>query len=155
MAQFCAFCGAQLPSTGAFCPACGRAAGSAEAYTTGPAAPQAEGGLSDNIAGALAYVTIIPAIVFLLMEPYNRRPFPRFHSYQSIFFFVACMAASMILSAIGVIPGLGWLLLPLWPVLGLAEIAIWVILILKANSGQMFKLPVIGDLAEKQAMQSV
>ena len=27
-------------------------------------------GLSDNAAGGLSYITIIPAIVFLILEPY-------------------------------------------------------------------------------------
>jgi uncharacterized membrane protein len=99
----------------------------------------------------LAYITIIPAIVFLVMEPYNKRIFPRFHSFQSIFFCIACVAASVVLSIVGMMPGLGWAVLLLWPLLGLAELIIWIILLLKANSGQMYKLPVIGDLAEKQA----
>lgn len=34
--------------------------------------PPAQSGLSDNAAGALAYVTIIPAIIFLIVEPYNK-----------------------------------------------------------------------------------
>jgi uncharacterized membrane protein len=33
----------------------------------------------------------------------------------------------------------------------LGAFVIWIILLLKANQGQMYKLPVIGDLAEKQA----
>ena len=38
-----------------------------------PVPPQAaQTGLSDNTAGALAYITIIPAIIFLVMEPYNK-----------------------------------------------------------------------------------
>ena len=47
-----------------------------------PAAP-AEG-LSDTAAGALAYITFIPAIIFLVMPPYNTKPFIRFHAFQSI-----------------------------------------------------------------------
>ena len=41
----------------------------------------APSGLSDTAAGALAYVTIIPAIIFLLVEPYNKNSFVRFHSW--------------------------------------------------------------------------
>jgi uncharacterized membrane protein len=33
----------------------------------------------------------------------------------------------------------------------LAAFILWIVLLLKANQGQMYKLPVIGDLAEKQA----
>jgi uncharacterized membrane protein len=38
-----------------------------------------------------------------------------------------------------------------WPLVGLAGFVIWLVLVLKANQGQMFKLPAIGDMAEKQA----
>ena len=49
------------------------------------------------------------------------------------------------------IPFLGWATLLIWPLLGLGGLIIWIILLMKANQGQMFKLPVIGDMAEKQA----
>jgi len=37
-------------------------------------------GLTDNNAAGLAYVTIIPAIIFLVVAPYNQKPFIRFHA---------------------------------------------------------------------------
>jgi uncharacterized membrane protein len=103
------------------------------------------------VAGLLAYVTIIPAIVFLLVEPYSRRRFVRFHAFQSVFLFVAYIAAGIGLSMLGVLPVIRWATLLLWPLLGLAEIVIWLLCVVKAYQGQMYKLPVIGDLAEKQA----
>ncbi len=48
-------------------------------------------GLSDNAAGAIAYITIIPAIIFLIVEPYNKNSFVRFHAWQSIFLGIACL----------------------------------------------------------------
>jgi uncharacterized membrane protein len=107
--------------------------------------------MTDNVAGMLAYVTIIPAIVFLVMEPYNRSRFIRFHSFQCIFFAVAWTALWIVLSIIAHVPLLGWLTILIWPLIGLAGFVIWLVLLLKANQGQMFKLPVIGDMAEKQA----
>ena len=50
-----------------------------------PNATAASSGLSDNAAGALAYLTVIPAIIFLIVEPYNKNSFVRFHSWQCIF----------------------------------------------------------------------
>ena len=35
--------------------------------------------------------------------------------------------------------------------IGLGGLIVWIILLMKAYQGQMFKLPVIGDMAEKQA----
>jgi len=140
---FCSSCGTQIPDGSSQCAAC--------ASRIAPAAPAATGGMSDNVAGMLAYVTIIPAIVFLVMEPYNKNRFVRFHAFQCIFFAIAWTVLWIALNIIVHIPILGWLTILIWPLVGLAGLIIWVILLMKANQGQMFKLPMIGDMAEKQA----
>jgi uncharacterized membrane protein len=110
-----------------------------------PPPPAAVGGLSENTAAALCYVTIIPAIIFLLLEPYNRSAFVRFNAIQCLGLFVVSFVAHFILA---IIPVIGWLLvLPL----SLAVIVLWFICVLKAVKGQWYKLPVIGDLAMAQA----
>jgi uncharacterized membrane protein len=104
----------------------------------------ASSGLSDNAAGALAYVTIIPAIVFLVMEPYNRNSFIKFHSWQNIFLCVVMI----VLGVIGIIPILGWFIFFFgWIVVFI----FWLIAIIQASKGVRYKIPVIGNLAEKQA----
>ena len=117
-------------------------------YTPIPPQPQqapAQSGLSDNAAGALAYVTIIPAIIFLIVEPYNRNSFVRFHSWQSIFFCIAAFAIHIVLT---LIPVIGWILVPF---VSLAFLVIWIILLLKALKGERFQLPLIGKFASQQA----
>jgi uncharacterized membrane protein len=121
----------------------------AQGVSATAAAPAA--GLADNVAGALAYVTIIPAILFLVLEPFNRRRFIRFHSFQCIFFAIAWTVVWIVLAFIGHIPFLGWATLLLWPLISLAGFVIWLILVIKAYQGKMFKLPMIGDMAEQQA----
>src|SRR5215471_16144236 len=113
MAGFCASCGAAVPPGAAACPSCGKA-------TTQPVSAPAvsAGGLTDNVAGMLAYITIIPPIIFLVVEPYNKSRFIRFHSFQSIFFAVAWTVIWIALSFVGMIPVLGWLTLLIWPLLG-------------------------------------
>jgi uncharacterized membrane protein len=107
--------------------------------------PPSPAGLSDNSAGGLAYITFIPAIIFLVTPPYNQRPFIRFHAWQSIFLFIASVAIHFVLLFI---PIIGWILsIPI----SLLILALWIICLIKAFNGQLFKLPVIGDLAEKQA----
>lgn len=146
---FCIACGGQIPAGANACPACGRAvAGAPEAVGSAPAAV---GGLTDNVAGALAYVTIIPAIVFLVMEPYNRNRFIRFHSFQCIIGAVAWACLWIALGIVVRIPFFGWLTILVWPLISLGGFVIWLIVVLKAYQGQKFKLPVIGDIAEKQA----
>ncbi len=117
-------------------------------YSTDYATPQpvpAQAGLSTNAAGALAYVTIIPAIIFLIIEPYNKNSFVRFHSWQSIFLGIAMFAVDMVLSFI---PIVGWMLIP---VALLGFLVVWVICLMKALKGERFKLPLIGNFAEQQA----
>ncbi len=110
-----------------------------------PTPAPAASGLSDNTAGALASVTIIPAIIFLVVEPYNRNSFIKFHAWQSIFFGIAFVAAHIIL---GIIPVIGWLILL---VLDIGFLVLWIMVILKASKGEKYKLPFIGDIAAKQA----
>lgn len=152
---FCNMCGAQIAEGMTTCAACaGRTApagGAATATATAPAV-----GMADNVAGMLAYITIIPSIIFLVMEPYNKNRFVRFHSFQNLFFagaLIVCWIAFMILSAVlAFIPILGHIIIALaWFALGIGSFIIWIIMLLKANGGQMWKLPVIGDMAEKQA----
>lgn len=145
---FCVSCGGQVPAGVSVCPACGATAGAAGAS---PSAPAGAGGLTDNMAGALAYVTIVPAIVFLVLEPYNRNRFIRFHSFQCIFAAVAWTCLWVALSIVAHIPVFGWLTILVWPLISLGGFVVWVILVLKAYQNQKFKLPVIGDMAEKQA----
>jgi uncharacterized membrane protein len=140
---FCPTCGSQIPAGATACPSCGGGGGTAVATQSS--------GLTDNVAGMLAYVTIIPAIVFLVLEPYNQRRFIRFHSFQNIFFVIAWIVLGVALSIVAAIPVLGWLTLLIWPLVGLGGLAIWVIMLIKAYQGKMFKLPIIGDIAEKQA----
>ena len=104
----------------------------------------AEGGLSDTAAGALAYITIIPAILFLVLAPYNQKPFVKFHAFQCLGLGVAWIC----LSIIGVIPILGWIILLLG---SLAMLVVWILCIVKASQGSALKLPVISKLASEQS----
>jgi uncharacterized membrane protein len=104
-----------------------------------------QSGLTDNSAAGLAYVTIIPAIIFLVIPPYNQKSFVRFNAWQSIFLFVAAVVIHIVLLFI---PFVGWALsLPF----SLLVIVVWVICLIKAFNGQKFVLPLIGKFAEQQA----
>ena len=106
-------------------------------------APTTEG-LSDTAAGALAYLTPIPAVIFLVMAPYNTKPFVRFHSFQSIGLAVCWFCLGLLF----VIPILGWIV---GAVGYLALLVCWILSIVKASQGSVFKLPVISEFAAKQS----
>jgi uncharacterized membrane protein len=138
-----------MPDTAAFCPGCGHAMRPSER------AHGMVGVLPETLAGALAYF-LVPAILFLLVEPYNKNRFVRFHSFQCIGVWLAAVVTGAILRVAGVllffIPILGHLLVWLVSmVVTLALIMVWIVLVVKALQGEMFKLPVVGAFAEQQA----
>jgi uncharacterized membrane protein len=148
---FCTVCGAQTADGSTVCAACGRSGAPAAQPVTAPA-----GAMTDNVAGMLAYVTIIPAMLFLVIEPYSKSRFVRFHSFQNIFLHVAGLvlwiALFIVSMVLAFIPILGHIVaFLLWMCLSVGLLIVWIILLLKANQGQMWKLPIIGDMAEKQA----
>jgi uncharacterized membrane protein len=109
-------------------------------------------GLSDNAAGGLSYITIIPAIVFLIAEPYKKSSFVRFHAWQSIFFYVAWAVVHILVEVVqNLVPTVVFLTLTLWQFVDLAFFVVLVIVFVSAFNGKRFMLPIIGGLAEKQA----
>jgi len=91
-------------------------------------------GMEENVAGLLCYlVGWVSGLVFFLIEKDSK--FVKFHAMQSIITFGACA----ILSFIPIVQWVIWVL----------ALVLWIILMIKAYKGEKFKLPVIGDLAEK------
>ncbi|MBZ5543853.1 MAG: DUF4870 domain-containing protein [Acidobacteriia bacterium] len=158
----CTKCGAPLLEGAGFCGSCGAPVGAPAAVPpAGPAAGPAaattgSSGLTPNVAGALAYFTIIPAIIFLVVEPYNKDRFIKFHAFQSLFFNLAWVVLVIGMMIVGFIlawiPVIGWILdLLLWLAIGLGGFALWVYTMYQAYNEKKFMLPVIGKLAEQQA----
>jgi uncharacterized membrane protein len=111
-------------------------------------------GLSEAAASGLAYLTFIPAIIFLIVAPYNQNSNVRFHAWQSIFLSIAWAIVWIALMVIGVIPLLNFILVVLTPVVATAFFILWVIVLVQAFLGKRFKVPVVGDFALKQASGS-
>jgi uncharacterized membrane protein len=110
----------------------------------------------ENVAGALAYISPLPAIVFLLIDPYRRNRFVRFHSLQCLFLWLALFLIAAVMRVlepvIFLIPSFGYLLfLLIAMVVTLGAFVIWLVLVIKALQGEGFKLPIVGELAERQA----
>ena len=146
----CPECASQMPDTAAFCPGCGRS-------MNAPALAEGRVGIfSVRIAGALAYLSFIPAVVFLLKEPYRSNGFLRFHSVQCLLLWLACIALGSVLRLLGLvmfwIPVIGPLLLMVMVTIScLGAFLLWIVLVVKAAQGETFKLPFIGDFAQQHA----
>jgi len=166
----CPQCHAEMPYDVSFCPGCGRRMwvpgqepsqpSPARTRTPDVTMPAVRPPASipirpkDNLIAAAAYVTIIPAIFFVLTEPFKRNRFVRFHSFQSIFLaaatIVAAIAMRILYSLLALLPALGYLLAWLTSaVVLLGWVILWLVLVVKALQGETFKLPWIGNLAEK------
>jgi uncharacterized membrane protein len=112
-----------------------------------------QSGITDNGAGGIAYVTPIPAIILLMIDPYKTRPYIRFHAFQSIFLFLTAFVFWIAVSFVvvfgmvfgtlraGVIAPLFWM----------AVIIVFVLCAVSALNGKYFKLPIIGAIADRLA----
>jgi len=149
----CPDCAAQMPDSATFCPGCGRS------MQTEPAANKKSGSRRENLIAASAYLTFLPALAFLLLEPYRRNPFVRFHSIQCLLFWLVSIAAAVLVRVLVLlllfVPVVGPLLAVLIvTIAALAALFLWIVLFVKALQGERFGLPVIGDLAEHYSRPS-
>jgi|YelNatPaOPRAMG01_1025707.scaffolds.fasta_scaffold03589_21 uncharacterized membrane protein len=98
--------------------------------------------LEENIEGALCYVLgWISGIILFLLEKESK--FVRFHALQSIITFLGLTIASIFFS---IIPFFGWVISSL---IGLLGFALWIVLMIKAYQGEMYTLPIAGDIAKQ------
>jgi uncharacterized membrane protein len=131
-----------------------------------PGAPQSGTGMDPKVAAAISYIWIV-GLIFFFLEKENR--FVRFHAMQSILFGIANTVIMMVLVVVAVIltfafgiggaivgGGIGTLIQMLvwliWLVFWLIVLVFLVGLVfaaVKAYQGQIFKLPIIGNMAEK------
>ena len=101
--------------------------------------------LEENVACALCYVlTWFTGLIFYLVEKENKNV--RFHAMQSLLLFIGVFIIYFVFSWMLFFIPFMWMLLSLF---GLLVFILWIVLIIKAYQGEKFKLPIIGDMAEK------
>ncbi len=111
-------------------------------------------GIQANVAGLLSYVLgWITGLIFFLIEKENK--FVRFHALQSIITFGGLSVLSIAISVfVGIFAAMGaGFLVPILTLinalLGILGLILWILLMIKAYQGEKFKLPIAGDIAEK------
>jgi len=159
--MFCSKCGAKNPERAKFCSKCGAELGAPLKPSEVVAKPEAESstGMSANQAGLLCYVLVwITGIVFVVLE--KKSTFVKFHAWQSIMTFGVLTVAHLILSTIlgeiaaATLPlsfGLANFAMVMGWIIGILGFILWIILMIQAYQGKMWKVPWAGDWAEKQA----
>jgi uncharacterized membrane protein len=148
---FCPNCGSEVG--GQFCPKCGSSVSGAAPL--GAPASAGSSAMAQNLSSALCYL-FLPAIIFLLIEPYNKDRTVRFHAWQAIALTIALFVVRIILGIIlGIIfavsTSLGLMVGLFWTLIGLGELLLYIFLAVKAYQNQRIVLPILGPFAEKQA----
>jgi len=180
--MFCPKCGAKIPDEANFCTSCGAKLGAApapaktsrskakskaeeKATSEGKVESKAESkaetesstGMQPNTAGLLCYVAWwITGIIFVVIEKKSR--FVKFHAWQSI------MALGILNVVLFILSPWIWILLGshgLWIFMNvlfilalILTIVLWIVMMVQAGTGKMWKIPWIGNWAERQASKS-
>ena len=100
-------------------------------------------GLEKNVAAGICYVFgWVSGLIFLLIEKEDQGV--RFHAMQSILVFGGLNLLQIVLT-------ISLLGIPLLAVLWIIGIVLWILLVIKGFQGEKYKLPIVGDMAEKWA----
>ena len=112
-------------------------------------------GISDNAAGAIAYFTFLPAIVFLLVSPYKESTYVRFHAWQSVLLDIAAFLVEIMFGAIALLTlFLGSLVLVyILRLLSVLWLVLWLACVIQAMNGKRFRIPILGNIAEKLSLK--
>ena len=100
----------------------------------------------DRALAALAYFTVIPAAVLLLLPGFRNHRFLRFHAWQSVLIWALFLVLTIIALVLSnVAAAVVFLLFGI--LAALAILFLWVVLSIKAWQGERFELPWFGELA--------
>jgi uncharacterized membrane protein len=153
---YCTQCGTQLEEQDVFCASCGTRQGSGDA-PRGRAKPAGGqdflSGLTARNASLLCYVPFIgwiAAIVFLAAERFREDREVRFNSFQGLYLYAVYIL-------------IDWFLLPLldfndgsrW-VARAAKVSIfgtWIFMLVQVSQGRAFRLPFLGELADRSVSE--
>ena len=103
-----------------------------------------------NIVAALSYfLGFITGIIILLVEKDDK--YVRFHAMQSTIIFGGFFILNIVFSIVFAnLSFLGLLAKGVSTLLTVVSLVIWIVSMVKAYQGDVFKWPIVGDFAEKQ-----
>ena len=149
---YCCQCGQKVASGDTFCASCG---------ARQPAAPPASDdlhGIRPRTASLLCYVPLVgwlAAIVVLASTRFRRDPRVRFHAFQGLYLFVAWLIVDWVISPFFRFPVFFGPPFPrIIPALLRVTIFVaWIFMLVKASHEEHYKLPIVGELAERSVAE--
>ena len=151
---FCTRCGNNVGDRDIFCGRCG-----ARQPNAPSAAADYINGISPRTASLLCYIPFvgwIAAIVVLATARFRYDHTVRFHAFQGLYLFVAWLLVSLVLApffAISFFTGGTHVALALSGLCKLVIFCTWIFMMVKVSQDDKFKLPVLGELAEKSVSE--
>ncbi|MGD0619095.1 MAG: hypothetical protein ABSB67_15715 [Bryobacteraceae bacterium] len=143
---FCTSCGNTVQPTDVYCAKCG-----GRQPRTPPSDPLS--GISPRTASLLCYIPVlgwIAAIVVLASSRFRRDATVRFNAFQGLYLFVAWLIVDQAVGWFFSIPFPGSHFHHALPdLLKLVIFGAWIFMIVKVAHNEHYKLPIVGDLAEK------
>jgi|ERR1051326_955763 uncharacterized membrane protein len=152
---FCCKCGTNVSERDVFCARCG-----ARQPVFASATANYINGISPRTASLLCYIPFvgwIAAIVVLATARFRGNHTVRFHAFQGLYLFVAWLLVSLVLAPVFAISFFtGGSHVPYFALSGLFKLVIfctWIFMMVKVSQDDHFKLPVLGELAEKSVSE--
>jgi len=160
---YCCQCGTQVGAADRYCVTCGKAQAAAPPHAGGFTAagfqPADITGFWNRNASLLCYIPWfgwIAAIIALATDRFRRDFEVRFHAFQGLYLFVAWLLVDWVVSPVLRMSGYGfWEPMPHMGggVLHLLILAGWIVMIVKVRHQEHYRLPIIGDLAERSVAE--
>ena len=150
---YCCQCGKPVDGAARFCAACG---GRQPLGTT--QAPDVFSGINDRTASILCYIPWlgwIAAVIVIASRRYKSATPEarevRFHAFQGLYLFVAWLIVDWVLSPVLMFGGMGMghSFGPLGGLLHIVILAAWIVMLIKVSHSEHYRLPVIGEMAER------
>lgn len=160
---YCCQCGTQVGASDRFCGSCGAAqpvSGGGSQAGPGPQDASRAGGFRNpRTASTLCYIPWfgwIPSVLVLASDRYQRDYEVHFHAFQGLYLFVAWLLVDWVVSPALRMTGFGiWQPMPHigGGILHLLILAGWIVMIVKVRRGEHYRLPIVGDLAERSVAE--
>ena len=154
---FCTQCGAEVQRTDIYCASCGASQGDARSAPQGPSAPGTGrhflDGLDERRASTLCYIPLVGwvlSIVVLAADRFRDSRETRFHAFQGLYLFVAWLFVDWVFGPFASYAE------PMRVVASGMKVAVfgaWIFMLVKTSQGEDFRLPLLGELADRSVAE--